>query len=53
MAETKINDLQASDSAFGFRGAKSKSWSFGYETDSEFGSFVLGVKKPNELSDGT
>mgnify|MGYP004260804245 FL=1 len=45
--------MSATDKTFGFKDAKSDSWTIGYETRNKFGSFAFGVSKPNQLSSGT
>ena len=52
-SNSKIQDLIASDKTFGFKNAKSDSWTVGYETKNKYGSFAFGVSKPNQLSSGT
>ncbi len=52
-SNTEIQDLLASDKTFGFKNAKTDSWTVGYETKNKYGSFAFGVSKPNELSSGT
>ncbi|MDA9882212.1 S8 family serine peptidase [Alphaproteobacteria bacterium] len=52
-SNSEIQDLIASDKTFGFKDAKSDSWTVGYETKNKYGSFAFGVSKPNQLSSGT
>ena len=52
-SNSQIQDLTATDKTFGFKDAKSNSWTIGYETRNKFGSFAFGVSKPNQLSSGT
>ena len=52
-SNSQIQDLNPTDKTFGFKDAKSNSWTIGYETRSKFGSFAIGVSKPNQLSSGT
>ena len=49
----QIEDLTASDKTFGFKNAKSDSWTVGYEARNKLGSFSFGISKPNQLSSGT
>ena len=52
-SNSQIENLTASDKTFGFKDAKSDSWTIGYETNNKLGSFAFGVSKPNQLSSGT
>ena len=52
-SNSQIQDLIASDKTFGFKDAKTDSWTVGYETKNKYGSFAFGVSKPNQLSSGT
>ena len=52
-SNSQIQDLSATDKTFGFKDAKSDSWTIGYETRNKLGSFAFGVSKPNQLSSGT
>ncbi len=52
-SNSEIQDLIASDKSFGFKDAKSESWTIGYETNNKYGSFAFGFSKPNQLTSGT
>ena len=52
-SKSQIEDLTASDKTFGFKNAKSDSWTVGYEARNKLGSFSFGISKPNQLSSGT
>ena len=51
-SNSEIQDLAASNKTFGFKDAKSDSWTLGYETNNKYGNFAFGVSKPNQLSSG-
>ena len=51
-SNSEIQDLAASNKMFGFKDAKSDSWTLGYETNNKYGNFAFGVSKPNQLSSG-
>jgi subtilase-type serine protease len=53
LSNTQIKDLAASDKTFGFKGAKTDSWTVGYEIQSSLGGFTFGISNPNQLSSGT
>ena len=52
-SNSQIQDMSATDKTFGFKNAKSDSWTVGYETRNKFGNFAFGVSRPNQLSSGT
>ena len=52
-SNSQIQDLNPTDKTFGFKDAKSNSWTIGYENRNKFGTFAFGVSKPNQLSNGT
>ncbi len=51
-SNSEIQDLVASNKTFGFKDAKSDSWTLGYETNNKYGNLAFGVSKPNQLSSG-
>lgn len=52
MTNSDVSDMTATNQSFGFTDASANSWTVGYETQSEIGTFVLGIAQPNQLSDG-
>ena len=52
MTNSDVSNMSATNQSFGFTGASANSWTVGYETQSEIGTFVLGIAQPNQLSDG-
>ena len=50
MTNSDVSDMSATHQSFGFTDASANSWTVGYESQSEIGTFVLGIARPINLT---